>query len=242
MLVYPGRLMGPRGGGGGVVAPGALASRFDGSNDLIGLTDVNAGIADGAAFTGSLWFRFPTAGTFRFFFKVNGLGTNFDLSVQADGRGLIRLENTASTNIFQTFFGDTGANRMDDGDWHHVAFSTNTGTGARDLFADGAEVLKDTGGSTAADLDLAAGTYAFPQATNVDVDLSEIWMGEGYIDLAASNPFISGGLPTDLGADGSLATGTQPAIYSKAADGVNAGSGADFTVTGAPESIAGPGA
>lgn len=223
-------------------APGALASRFDGSNDLIGLTDVNAGIADAAAFTGSVWFRFPTASTFRFFFKVNGLGTSFDLSVQADGRGLIRLQNTASTNIFQSFFGNSGANRMDDGDWHHIAFSANTSTGERDLFVDEAQVTSDTGIPTGSDVDLAAGTYAFPQATSVDVDLSEIWMGEEYIDLAASNPFISGGLPTDLGADGSLATGTQPPIYSKAADGVNAGSGADFTVTGAPEAIAGPGA
>lgn len=229
-------------GGGGAAAPGALASRFDGSNDLIGLTAANAGITDGSAFTGSLWFRFPTASTFRFFFKVNTLGTNFDLSVQADGRGLLRLENTASTDIFQVFFGDTGANRMDDNDWHHIAFSANTTTGARDLFVDGAEVVNNTSGSTAADLDLASGTYAFPQATSVDVDLSEIWMGEEYIDLAASNPFISGGLPVDLGADGSTPTGTQPAIYSPAADGTNAGSGANFTVTGAPESIAGPGA
>lgn len=233
---------GQQGGGGAAAAPGALATRFDGSNDLIGLTAANAGIVDSAGFTGSFWFRFPTAGTFRFAFKVNGLGTDFDVSVQADGRGLIRLENTASTNIFQTFFGNSGANRMDDGDWHHLAFSANTSTGARDIFVDAALIGNDTSGPTAADIDLASGTYSFPQATSVDVDLSEIWMGTEYVDLAASNPFISGGLPTDLGADGSLATGTQPPIYSKAADGTNAGSGADFTVTGAPESIAGPGA
>lgn len=228
--------------GGGVASPGALASRFDGTNDMIELTAANAGIADGAEFTGSLWFRFPTASVFRFAFKVNTLGTNFDISVQADGRGLLRLENTASTNIFQVFFGDTGSNRMDDGDWHHIAFSASTSTGARDLFVDAVQVVNDTAGSTAADLDLASGTYAFPNATSVDVDLSEIWMGTEYIDLAASNPFISGGLPADLGADGSLATGTQPEIYSAAADGTNTGSGADFTVTGSPESIAGPGA
>lgn len=229
--------------GGAVVAvPGALASRFDGSNDMIELTTANAGITDGPVFTVSLWFRFPTASTFRFFFKVNGLGTTFDLSVQADGRGLLRLQNTAATNIFQTFFGNSGANRMDDGDWHHLAFSTDTGTGARDMFVDGAVILDNLAGPSGTDADLAAGTYAFPQATNVDVDLSEIWMAKEYIDLAAANPFISGGLPTDLGADGSLATGTQPPIYSKAADGINAGSGADFTVTGAPESIGGPAA
>lgn len=241
MLVRMGRLMGPIGGGGGV-APGAIATRFNGSTDLIGLTAANAGIVDSAGFTGSFWFRFPTAGTFRFAFKVNSLGTNFDVSVQADGRGLIRLENTASTDIFQVFFGNTTTNRMDDGDWHHIAFSANTSTGARDLFVDASAIVNDTGGPTAADIDLASGTYSFPQATSVDVDLSEIWMGTEYVDLAASNPFISGGLPADVGADGSLATGTQPEIYSAAADGVNAGTGADFTVTGSPTAIAGPGA
>lgn len=240
-LVGIGRMMGPRGGGGAAAAPGALASRFDGSNDRITLTTANSGIANGPEFTGSFWFRFPTASVFRFAFSAAGIGTSFDVSVQADGRGLLRLQNTASAFIFQTFFGNTGANRMDDGDWHHIAFSANTGTGARDLVVDGAVVTND-GSAGSTDIDLATGTYSFPPATSVDVDLSEIWMGTEYIDLAAANPFISGGLPTNLGSDGSTPTGTQPEIYSKAADGVNAGSGADFTVTGAPESIAGPGA
>lgn len=237
MLMTPGNAGFGKAPGGGL-APGAIASRFDGSNDLIELTSANAGIADGPVVTGSMWFRFLTPG-FRFFFKVNGLGPNFDLSVDVSGVLLLRLEDTASSNIFST----NGGTNMDDGGWHHVAFSANTtgGAGARRFYIDGSQITND-GGFTGTDLDLAAGTYAFPNATSAAVDLSEIWIGTEYVDLAANNPFISGGLPTDLGADGSLATGTQPAIYSKAADGVNAGSGADFTVTGAPESIAGPGA
>jgi hypothetical protein len=223
-------------GGGGAV-PGALASRFDGSNDLISLTAANAGITDGPEVTMSLWFLTSTT-SFQFFFKVNGLGTNFDLSVQAGGGVLVRLENTASTDIISVTSGGTNH----DGSWHHLAFSANTTTGARQVFLDGAQVLNDTSATTGTDLDLASGTYAFPQAVGNAFDLSEIWIGSEYVDLATLNPFISGGLPTDLGADGSLATGTQPEIYSAAADGTNTGSGANFTITGEPESIAGPGA
>jgi len=240
MLVRPGRLMGPVGGGGAGIDAGQLASRFDGVNDEGLLPTATSGIADAGAFTGSMWFRTLTASSFRFFFQAN-IGT-FDLSFQAGRTGLLRMNTTTPTTFFQTFFGTT----IDDGNWHHIAWAARTSDGQRRVYFDGAMVINNAAGPTGVNLDLASSTYNFPGATTVDVDFSAIWMGTQFVDLSVGAnlaKFISGGLPVDLGTDGSTPTGVSPEIYLPTGDTrVNNGSGGNGTMTGEPEEIAGPGA
>ena len=76
-------------------------------------------------------------------------------------------------------------------------------------------------------------------------DIAEVYYAQEYVDLSVQanrEKFISGtgtgAKPVDLGNDGSIPTGTQPLIYFRGAKdtwnaGTNAGSGGDFTMSGA---------
>ena len=77
-------------------------------------------------------------------------------------------------------------------------------------------------------------------ASKLNACLSEFWVSNEYIDLSVEanrRKFIdSSGKPVDLGSDGSTPTGTAPLIYLPNPSGTfenNAGTGGNFTVTGA---------
>ena len=75
--------------------------------------------------------------------------------------------------------------------------------------------------------------------------ISELWFNPTYLDISVEanrRKFISpSGSPVNLGATGSLPTGTAPLIYMPGAVvGQNLGTGGDFAAVGAPKVVTGP--
>lgn len=137
-----------------------------------------------------------------------------------------------------------------DTDWHHLAISWDLGTaGRRNVVLDGTEsTAQVTFVDAAVDYDAAGtthvnavGSYGTGDNLFFTGDLCEVYftIPAAYVDLTDSANVqkfrTTGGKPENLGADGSIPTGTQPLVYLKGdytGFGVNSGSGGDFTVSG----------
>lgn len=129
--------------------------------------------------------------------------------------------------------------------WKHVLWSFN-GTTQHLYVNDATDLtsvanLDETSDLTLSPWAVGAGSDA---SAKLNADVAEFWIAHGvYIDLSqAANraKFISGGKPVDLGADGSLPTGSAPTVYLSVRPGdaasafaTNRGSGGNFTENGA---------
>lgn len=88
--------------------------------------------------------------------------------------------------------------------------------------------------------DTAIGIRVHNLSSPWDGCLGEVYFTNEFLDLdVAENraKFISGGLPVDLGSDGSTPTGTQPILYFSgdlSSFPTNLGSGGSFTVENGP--------
>jgi len=142
-----------------------------------------------------------------------------------------------------------GATDLNDGAWHHCLCAWNSTT--IQYYQDDVEDLS-SGESTqpgGADIEYNGSTHSrigsrmnTSPGNWLNGDLSELYFTNEYLDISVQSnrrKFITSGLePADLGTDGSDPTGTAPLIYFSGVAstwnaGTNAGSGGDFTMTGA---------
>ena len=170
-------------------------------------------------------------------------GTRLDVEIGWDGtRHRFRMNNASGTQVLSLY---TDASSQTSNVWQHIICSWDLGTaGNRKIYIDGVDKT--------AQLVFTTGQTIHYESTNVYViagaahtiaafDLAEVYftVPAAYFDLATAGnreKFRSaGGLPVDLGSDGSTPTGTQPYVYLKSpfsSFGVNSGSGGNFTTNG----------
>lgn len=216
---------------------------FDGSNDVVSRGGALTGAADGRVFAVSFWIKTTDGATFKDIFTGSSPVCT-EIYIDAD---TLAFYVSDGTNTFEFSLPTT----INDGAWHHVAVSADVNFSAGNKVAkaaiDGASVTPTILSDTAAAFDIPfsiAGDWAVG-ATDLAADIAEFWYSStDYIDFSVAGniqEFRSvAGKPVNLGADGSIPTGTPPIIYLRIDDGesadnfaANAGSGGDFTVTGA---------
>lgn len=218
----------------------ASGTTFDGTNDYMKRGGVLTGIAAAKPFLLTFWINFNGGnGTAQTIFT--NTGARVEVMKDASNLVTVILDNDAATNLITM----TATNALTDASgWTCVMASIDMATGSSGhlYFGDTAEVSGATGtddtiGYLRADWSVGAKVNA-TQKTNACI--SELFFTDEYLDLSVEanrRKFIdASGKPVDLGSDGSTPTGTQPRVYFPNAFGTfeqNAGSGGDFTVTGA---------
>jgi hypothetical protein len=214
---------------------------FDGTNDYATRGADWTGNSDTQQITISCWVRFnggdgneqviyitDTDGTF----LERTPGNKLRFVVRDSGGGNL-VNHTGSANVVAS------------STWRHVLTSANLATGQAWLYLDGVAdgtVSATTGTADFTKSNHIIGAY-FDGSLKLNADLADL-----YINRAASfDPsnaanlakFISGGLPVNLGADGSLPSGTAPIGFFRLVPGdaastfaTNKGTGGGMTVTG----------
>jgi len=228
------------------------AADFDGTNDYMTRGAGLTGAADSKLLTQVIWFRLDgTAGNNRFIHGATTVGggtSRFRSGCTAVGPGLMEILglNAAGSTVLSVR--STTALSDGEGIWRCMMASFDlSDTGKRNLYfgdVDELDVVTYTDDSidfTLADWAvgaLAAGTFKW------DGCLAEVWFAPGqYLDFSVEanrRKFITaGGKPANLGADGSLPTGTAPLIYLHLNNGeavenfaTNRGTGGSFSITG----------
>lgn len=229
----------------GVSAPGATATSFaTGSGEKTSIAAAVSGLANSPTLLMSLWFLRPTGSAAFAILNGGGGGFIWDL-IPNVGSGTVftRLDNSNSdvydsTNMTSITVADT---------WVNVLLAYNRSTGARQRYVQDTDKSSDTSGPTGFDLALAENALQLPPTGDTTTGLSMVYISTGFLDFSVEanrRKFIDAeGKPVDLGADGSLPTGSQPEIFAPDGNiGNNLGSGGNATVTGTPTEIAGPGA
>ena len=223
---------------GGVSGYTAFGADFDGTNDFLARGGGLTGVSDGKTGLFSVWFRkdggdsafreICSASTLKF--RQYILNTNV---LKIEGR------NAANTLIFDI---TTTGTFLTSASYVHILASWDLGTaGRRHIFVGDVE---DTNQNTFTDDDIdytAAdwGIGGLPSGSNkFNGCLSEMYFALEWLDItveANRRKFsTAAGKPVDLGADGSLPTGTAAIIYEpfEDLDGTNKGTGGNFNVTG----------
>lgn len=216
------------------------ATNFDGTNDYMSRGGDLTGIADGKQGTVSLWTKF-----------AGGDGTDFsiisasnDISSVFEKFGVGRLSSNSlrikaagvfSINIAGPWVVSSG--------WIHILSSWDAATDTMHIYI--SNVAKTVPTLTNANIDYTSGQFRVGASANGGVQklngcLSEVWFDTSYIDLSVESnrrKFISAsGGYADLGANGENPTGSSPLVYlpnDYTAFQTNAGTGGNFTVTGA---------
>ena len=212
--------------------------QFDGSNDYLTRGAALSSVSDSKQLTASFWYATGTTSTQRVVWGGDatpevllGFGTTI---------GFI-MRNAADAVICN--IGSVIAPQINI--WHHVLISVDLANSSnRHFYVDGAETLavttytNDTVNFDGPTEWLIGANNTFAQKINGD--LGELWVAPGvYIDfssLANREKFARAGGPVNLGSDGSLPTGTAPAIYLSGATSTwhtNLGTGGGFTENGA---------
>lgn len=225
-----------QGGGGGAYR--AFASDFDGTNDYMTRGADLTGIADAKVGTLSLWMRIDSGdGTARFLMEPG----NDLCTLQFNTSNVIFMKLSDGTNADFT----TANTALTAGAaWYHHLISWDRGNNLKHWYLNDVDdlvgiTLKDfvvdyTGGNFAVG-STASGTNKFNGC------LAEVYFDStAYTDFSVEanrRKFISAaGKPVNLGADGSLPSGSQPILYLNnpfSSFETNKGTGGDFTVTGA---------
>ena len=225
-------------GGSGYV-PNAVY--FDGVNDQ--LLENSFGGSDSRFVTGAFWFKRD----------INNLGTS----------QIIIHSRNASNEYFRVRFNtsneltidgqETGvgvynllarSSAITDGNWHHVLFSIDSTNRSLDQIyiddVDDTNALSPTYSAFGGGSVVSIGAFS-NGSEKLYGDLADLWVDfDNYIDWSVEanrRAFIDArGLPVDLGADGSGATGTQPDIFLSGDTAnwhTNKGSAPGFTENGA---------
>lgn len=237
------------------VAAGEDSSGFDGTNDFASLLSFT-GEADSKLGICSFWAKMSGGDSTSQFLISGYVGSGQRMRVERTSGNiwLIQLWNAAGDTAVlsgQTATADINVAKG----WHHVVLSWKlSATQDTDFFVDGAD--DEEGGTGASDTN-ADFTYASTgwrignrgsdDGAKLNAEISEFYLNiVDYLDMHVAENlgrFISGGLPVDLGEDGSVPTGNQPLIYLPNGDPTNnKGSGGNMTLTGALVSGSGPGA
>jgi hypothetical protein len=195
------------------------------------------GSADNKFITVSLWFR-----------KDGNDGVASYMANDSGGR--IQIAFTGGNNIRVAGSNAAGGNILDirsaasftaSATWHHLFATADMANAAnRAVYVDGVSDISavtytdDTIDWTVADHSIGAevgGTGSYNGC------LAEVWITNAYLDVATNlTKFRSaGGAPVNLGADGSIPTGSPPLVYLKnpaASYATNSGSGGNISKKG----------
>lgn len=234
---------------------GADGTEFDGSTEYISHAS-NTGWSNSKLVTGSFWIKRGRTGVTERIINLQlnaglAFGVQFNTSNQMIFQGRSVITGGVNDAIVATM-----TTTITDTNWHHVLFSFDmASTSNRHIYLDdsAASVTWSTYDNEtivfATDGANAINQYAYAARLNqADVKfqgtLSEIWFNPTtYIDFSVEanrRKFItSGGIPEEVGTDGSTPTGTAPIDYLP--DGqTQAGTGAAYAVTGTPTAVDGP--
>lgn len=233
------------------VASGAYtanAVKFDGTNDWLTRGAGLTGAADSPDLLVSFWVN-PAAFSSNRILLISQPG---NVQILTTSGGALRVILVGGGSSFQF----NSSTNLSTDSWTHVVATADTNQSAGNktaqiYFSDvdaGTTVTSDDDAAfsvdfTATDWRIGAN---FADILRYSGCLSEVWFGPGQaLDLsieANRRKFIDAdGKPVDLGADGSTPTGTAPLIYlngDATSFQTNAGTGGDFTVTGALEDCA----
>ncbi len=217
---------------------------FDGTNDYAKLTSSGpTGLADFSLFTLSFWFKLDGGNAAnRRIFSIADATTNTRFSFYRDSSNNLRLEgkNSSNTTILSYV---TSATYTSGAAWRHALLLGSTAADAGNkLYINGSTVTWGKVARSAGSVDGVGANYQYTVGSNYGGGdkfygaMAELW----FDDSAVDNPslFASGGYPIDLGADGSVPTGSAPVFYfSRNGSGdswaTDSAHGNAFTVTGA---------
>ena len=221
----------------------ANAVTFDGTNDYLSHTSAFAGVTDGKQITVSFWARFETypSATFQILGSQPGRAS---ISYSGNGTETMQLVLRDTSNVLNTNVG-CGPDPHVAGVWYHHLISVDTSTGTANCYVDDADSMQTFTAPTDATLDFDMTSWAIGSThsgnSKLDGQIADLWIDFGtYIDFsieANRRKFISAaGYPVNLGANGSIPTGSTPDIFlsgDTATWHTNDGTGGGFTETGA---------
>lgn len=230
-----------------VAGPGPFAPNaadFDGSDDRLFHTGALSTITDSKQGLVSVWFK-PTIDNQGRFIHISteALGTfaKFDCTVINSKQFAIAGRTASGTLILLTLSNSTFTTADV---WTHALASWDLSTGAVQMYIDNVEdreaspiAINDTINYSLSG-DTAVGAESHPADLYWNGCLAELYFTNEFLNLDDPDnraKFISGGIPVDLGSNGSTPTGTQPILYFSG-DGTafptNLGSGGSFVVEG----------
>lgn len=229
-------------------APGAAeyvasAVHFDGS-DLITIASVAC--TDNAFFSFSLWVKTATDQNFLTMWAVDPEGVQEpNYAYRAAGATRWRLADVAFSSELQA---DTSS--LANAAWHHVLATAKCDLGAGlkivKLYVDRVDVttnIDDAGSAFNPETNGRAFSFGGVPGEGIVADFADVWIAPGVslltgsdIALATLNKFIdTNNKPVYLGSDGSLPTGTAPALFfsgNAAQFATNRGTGGAASTTG----------
>lgn len=212
---------------------------FDGTNDYLTRGSDLTGIADSGRGLLSVWLK-PDANNS---YILANATPRIRVLLDSTARIQITGQNAANTTVL-SIASNTSA--VPNGSWTHVLVSWDLGTaGNRKIYINGSDQTNQTTFTTSETIDYTLTNWAIGSLTNgtakFNGKMCELYFTSpaAYYDLtvqANREKFrTAGGLPEDLGADGSTPTGSQPWIYLRSqvpAWHNNQGSGGGFTLNG----------
>lgn len=225
----------------------AEAVVFDGTNDYLSKTSALTGAADGKTFTISAWVYLNGTGKYQsiYWMSTTTVGSSWRMFLRVTNFQQFECQarNAAGSSIFLMQSHSTEA--ISGSTWAHIVISVDLGNSKAHLYVDDvatinpSQITNDNIDWTVPYSNISAYSDG---AGKLDADMAEVYFTDEYLDISVESnrrKFITAdGTPTDLGSDGSTPTGTQPLVYFKGAAsvwnaGTNAGSGGNFTMTGA---------
>jgi hypothetical protein len=235
---------GPYVGGRGPAEYWADCAAYNGSNQYHSRVSALTGIADGKVFSVALAF-YQTAGSVQPIFTIQD-GAAQRLSIKTEGLEPHDLRFTGVTSGGSAALNATVSGAIAQDAWHIVLASFDmTDTGKRNIYVNGANGSPSYGSYSDAAIELSGanvylGQESFGATYYFSGKIGFLYFSTEYIDFSQEANrllfFDCFGYPVDIGADGSLPTGTAPLIYMNSGFhlGTNLGTGGDFTPQNAP--------
>lgn len=233
---------------GSVASYYANASQFDGTNDhLSKASAISAATSSQGTFT--CWLN-PTAlpSTACAILQLDdGAGQGLFIAIAPDGSLILQLNANSGANTFGLA---SASGALTTGVWQFIGGDWDTNFSAGNKL--GNLYVGDTSVGSKSDTDSAFSIDYSTRTTNrigwdtggsldrYNGGMAELTFSTTRLDLSNTTnrrkAFSAAGKPVDLGADGSLLYGSQPAVYLNNPFGsfqTNKGAGGNFTVTGA---------
>lgn len=224
------------------------AVSFDGSSDYLTRGAALTGITDTKTGLYSFWYRMVASAPTDIVAAIpraDKLTHRHDLKVANDGNISILGVNASGDAVISA----GGVGGLSAGTWAHVLLSFDVSISRLQLYVDDTDIpwtpstmVNDFIDYTTVDHGIGAGWAAgSPGDSKSEADMAEFWWTHNVsldLDVEANRrKFVTADLcPVDLGATGSIPTGTDPIIYLSGATAswhTNKGSGDGFTEIGA---------
>jgi hypothetical protein len=221
----------------------ADSAEFNGTNQSLTRTSALTGAVDGKAFSLAIAYKADTTSGYHPMFKIasdNASASNWALNISQSGTSIIiEAFNSSGTRILD----DTLGSFVPDTNWHTALITVDlTSSSLFEAFLDMVDQNPSASTYTNSDITFSDSDIRIGQErTNYfDGRIGFLWFNTSYIDFSQEANrlkfFDAFNNPVDLGADGSVPTGSQPLIYMNEGFhlGTNLGSGGNFTPQNTP--------